>query len=443
MNVRLEATQPGRLDESVRRSEELHAVLWAHATAVAEKQPNSVVVGLFIWSLNEVIDLHAKRLTLGPRTRLPGTIWATLYFVAVLGMSVIGYHAGLAGAGRSMAILALVLAFSAVLTLIADIDRPQEGLLRTTPLPLLDLQRNLGAPGGKSAFVPPFVAPGPFARGQGAFPRRVILQDRSSPPSPIAVANPSRVQRRYPGDHWEGATKSASSVRRHRRRRCSHGPQESSIMKALATALGALALFATLGLPAAQDRPAREPDPAPSGGQAAVSPEREPDVRAITDLLTSFVKAYNAKDAKAIVDLFTPDAEIEDEDGEITRGSDAIVAHFSETFQENGGNTLTVDTESLRFLGTDVAIEEGVASLSTGADTPPLTNRYSVIYARQGGRWLHARIRDEPEEDASPTTDSVNSNGCSASGSTRATTRWSSRPANGRTTATSCSVTST
>ena len=58
-----------------------------------------------------------------------------------------------------------------------------------------------------------------------------------------------------------------------------------------------------------------------------------------------------------------------------------------------------MDTDSLRFLGTDVAIEEGMASLSTGADTPPRTNRYSVIYARQGGRWLHARIRDEPEED--------------------------------------------
>ena len=214
-------------------------------------------------------------------------------------------------------------------------------------------------------------------------------------------------------------------------------------MKVLAASLGVLALSATLGLVAAQDRPAQEPDPAPPGGQAAVSPEREPDVRAITDLLASFVKAYNAKDAKALGDLFTPDAEIEDEDGEVTRGRDAIVARFSGTFKENGGDTLAVDTDSLRFLGTDLAIEEGTASLSTGADTPPRTNRYSVIYARQGGRWLHARIRDEPEEDVPATTGSGNSNGCSASGSTRATTGWSSPPASGRTTATSCSGTST
>ena len=122
-------------------------------------------------------------------------------------------------------------------------------------------------------------------------------------------------------------------------------------------------------------------------------------MRAIADLLASFVAAYNAKDAKALGDLFTPDAEIQDEDGDVTRGRDAIVGRFSGIFKENGGDRLAVDTDSLRFLGTDIAIEEGTASLSTGADTPPRTNRYSVIYARQGGRWLHALIRDEPPED--------------------------------------------
>ena len=122
-------------------------------------------------------------------------------------------------------------------------------------------------------------------------------------------------------------------------------------------------------------------------------------MRAIADLLASFVAAYNAKDARALGDLFTPDAEIQDEDGDVTRGRDAIVGRFSGIFKENGGDRLEVDTDSLRFLGTDIAIEEGTASLSTGAETPPRTNRYSVIYARQGGRWLHALIRDEPPED--------------------------------------------
>ena len=50
-------------------------------------------------------------------------------------------------------------------------------------------------------------------------------------------------------------------------------------------------------------------------------------------------------------------------DGEVTRGRDAIVGRFSGIFKESGGDTLAVDTDSLRFLGTDLAIEEGTASL--------------------------------------------------------------------------------
>ena len=169
-------------------------------------------------------------------------------------------------------------------------------------------------------------------------------------------------------------------------------------MKTRRTVLGILALAATLGLAMAQERPAEAPADA---GKVEGASEREPDVQAITDLLTSFVKAYNARDAKALGELFTPEAEIEDEDGEITRGRDAIVKRFADTFGGDEASTLRLDTKSLRFLGTDLAIEEGTASLSAGTDTPPRTNRYSVIYARQGGRWLHARVRDEPEEDAS------------------------------------------
>ena len=140
-------------------------------------------------------------------------------------------------------------------------------------------------------------------------------------------------------------------------------------MKVLATSLGVLAVAATLGLVTAQDRRPRAPEAA-RGDQAAASQEREADVRAITDLLASFVKAYNAKDAKAIGDLFTPDAEIEDEDGDVTRGRDAIVERFTGTFGAKDAGTLAVDTDSLRFLGADLAIEEGTATLSTGAGRP-------------------------------------------------------------------------
>jgi uncharacterized protein (TIGR02246 family) len=174
-------------------------------------------------------------------------------------------------------------------------------------------------------------------------------------------------------------------------------------MRVYATILAVLAFCATVGLVVAQDREKQDTVQAPPPSvQSSASQERESDVRAITDLLASFVKAYNEKDAKALGALFTADAEIEDEDDEITRGSNAITERFSAIFKESGGDKLALDTNSLRFLGTDLAIEEGTASLSTGPDAPPRTNKYSVIYARQGGRWLHARIRDEEPDEVSP-----------------------------------------
>jgi uncharacterized protein (TIGR02246 family) len=164
-----------------------------------------------------------------------------------------------------------------------------------------------------------------------------------------------------------------------------------------------LLLSAILGPVVAQGQPERKPaEASPGGGPAMVSPEPNPDAQAIGDLLGRFIKAYNARDAKALGELFTPEAEIEDDDGAVTRGRDAIVARFTRMFGDGQSGTLGVTTDSLRFLGKDLAIEEGTASLTASAGEPSQTNRYSVIYARQDGRWLHARIRDEQPDEVSP-----------------------------------------
>ena len=55
---------------------------------------------LFVQSLNEVLDLHVKRLTVGVRNRVPGTIWLTLYLLMVLAMSMMGIQIGHSRARR-------------------------------------------------------------------------------------------------------------------------------------------------------------------------------------------------------------------------------------------------------------------------------------------------------------------------------------------------------
>ena len=169
-------------------------------------------------------------------------------------------------------------------------------------------------------------------------------------------------------------------------------------MRVYAVFLGVVVLSASLVL--AQDQPGTKSQPA--AAPDAITAGESASTRAIGELLEGFVKAYNAKDTKALGALFTQNAEIEDEDGEITRGREAIVARFADVFKGPGSGTLTVKSDSIHFLTTDLAIEEGTATLAAAGDEPARSNRYRVIYAREGGRWLHARIQDEASEEDSP-----------------------------------------
>src|ERR1700722_19052051 len=87
VDARLEAVETGNIAKLLQRSDELQRQLWKEAEAVGQEHPNSIVVGLFIQSLNETIDIHAKRLQVAVRNRIPGDLWVTLYLVTILTMA--------------------------------------------------------------------------------------------------------------------------------------------------------------------------------------------------------------------------------------------------------------------------------------------------------------------------------------------------------------------
>jgi hypothetical protein len=142
VDVRLQAVKSGATDEAISKSTDLQHALWSQATQAADKDPRSVMSGIFIQSLNEVIDLHSKRVMFALHNRIPEMVWLALYFIAILAMTALGYQEGLSGSRRSLAVLALALTFSAVLLLIADLDRPQEGFLRVSQRAMMDLQKS-------------------------------------------------------------------------------------------------------------------------------------------------------------------------------------------------------------------------------------------------------------------------------------------------------------
>ena len=146
VGARLEAVRSGNVAEGIRRSEGIQQKVWSEAEALGQKNANSIVVGLFVQSLNQMIDLHAERLQAGLRSRIPGAIWLGLFAVAALSLATMGYHAGLSGTRRSLAVVAVAVTFSVVIELIADLDRPQEGVLRVSQQALQDVQRSMAPP---------------------------------------------------------------------------------------------------------------------------------------------------------------------------------------------------------------------------------------------------------------------------------------------------------
>jgi hypothetical protein len=143
VDVRIEAITPPRLAAGLRRSEDLQNRLWAIAVPIARQHPDSVIVGLFVQSLNETIDLHSKRVNAAVRNRIPFAIWIALYGISVFSFAAMGYHSGLTGTSRSLVAIVVAFTFSVVIVLIADLDRSQEGLLKVSPQALIDLRQSM------------------------------------------------------------------------------------------------------------------------------------------------------------------------------------------------------------------------------------------------------------------------------------------------------------
>jgi len=116
--------------DGMTRSAALQEELWAIA-ADAGNRSSSFTTGLFIQSLNEMIDLDAIRITAN-RNRIPDGIWLMFGLVTVFSMGAMGFQFGLTGARSWAVIIMLVVVFTTVITMIADLDRSQGGLLRVS-----------------------------------------------------------------------------------------------------------------------------------------------------------------------------------------------------------------------------------------------------------------------------------------------------------------------
>jgi len=145
--LRIAPTNAPVSPEALSRAAEIHAKIWSIAEDLARKSPDSVVLAIFIESLNQMIDLHETRITAGVYSRVPVTVIILLITGTIVTLVMVGYNAGLTRRRSPVTAAALIIVVGAVITLVIDIDRPRDGFLTVSQQPLIDLQQQIGATG--------------------------------------------------------------------------------------------------------------------------------------------------------------------------------------------------------------------------------------------------------------------------------------------------------
>ena len=75
---------------------------------------------------------------------------------------------------------------------------------------------------------------------------------------------------------------------------------------------------------------------------------------------------------------------------------------FAGIFKEHPKTHMDLAIGSIRFIGPDMAVEDGMATVTHGPDEPAQRSPYTVVHARQDGKWLMASARDLPDDTPTP-----------------------------------------
>lgn len=131
-----------RLDKANSEAAQTERQLWALALSASAQEPRSVPIGLFVESLNAIVDLHEKR-QVAFENHVPEAVNYLLLAVSLVSFGLLGYDSGLTRSRRlgSNTLFAVLIVF--VLVMILDIDRPRSGFITVPQESLLRLQAAL------------------------------------------------------------------------------------------------------------------------------------------------------------------------------------------------------------------------------------------------------------------------------------------------------------
>jgi uncharacterized protein (TIGR02246 family) len=133
---------------------------------------------------------------------------------------------------------------------------------------------------------------------------------------------------------------------------------------------------------------------------AASASAASADEQAVRQVTQKFVKAFNAGSAENVATLFSGEAELIDDAGDVHKGNAAIKDLFGRFFEKFPGATSTMTPDAVRVVSPGLAIEEGRRVVSTKDDRSPAAMRYTLVMSKQHGQWKIVSGHEVDDDDS-------------------------------------------
>jgi uncharacterized protein (TIGR02246 family) len=121
--------------------------------------------------------------------------------------------------------------------------------------------------------------------------------------------------------------------------------------------------------------------------------ERAADEAAIRQVVAAFIGTREADDAESLAALLTEDVDQQVTSGALRVGREQVVRDSLATTVATGGER-HIDIDTIRFLGSDVAIADGDYDIVGRLDGVDRHYRTTMVLTRRDGTWRIAAIRN-------------------------------------------------
>jgi uncharacterized protein (TIGR02246 family) len=127
--------------------------------------------------------------------------------------------------------------------------------------------------------------------------------------------------------------------------------------------------------------------------RAQVGAEHQGDAADIRAAAKRYFEAKLRGDVQAMRSMWTPDGDYVDATGQMLKAQDLIRQQAATPLPVSASSEIEMPKTSLRFITSDVAIEDGSSHFAT-EDGSELTGRFTAVWAKRDGRWLLDSLRE-------------------------------------------------